>query len=418
MGKSAKGKPLLEEGRTLPLRLAEFVREELQGFVVRAGMIALEQLLEEDRTARCGPRHARRREREAYRHGHAPGELVLGGRRVRVSRPRARTKDGAEVELPTWAAFSREDPLTKRVLEQMLVGVSTRKYERSLEDLPEGVATRGTSKSAVSRHFVKTTQAECEKWLSRGLEDIDLAVLMIDGMHVDGRVVLVAVAIDAAGDKHVLGLREGGSENATICRELLSDLQARGLRTDRRILAVLDGSKALSKAVREVFGDRVVVQRCQAHKVRNILDQLPEKARPSVRRALRQAYRAKRHKSANALLVNLLARLKPEHLGAAKSLEEGLAESIAVKKYQLPEWLERTLSTTNVIENLIGSVRALTGRVRRWHDGQMVVRWTATALLEASQRFHRVRDHRGLKTLLLQLRSDEAATLDDRRAAA
>ena len=227
-----------------------------------------------------------------------------------------------------------------------------------------------------------------------------------------------AAGIDAQGHKHVLGLREGATENATSCKALLSDLQARGLRTDQRILAVLDGSKALAKAVREVFGDRVVVQRCQAHKQRNILDQLPEKARPSVRRELRQAYRAKSHASATKLLRNLLARLQKEHPGAAASLEEGLAESIAVKQFELPEWLERTLSTTNAIENLIGSVRTLAARVRRWRDGAMIVRWTATALIEAGKRFHRVREHRGIKALLAQLRAAENAALDASREAA
>ncbi len=182
--------------------------------------------------------------------------------------------------LPSWAVFRDHNPLNERAVEQMLVGVSTRKYERSLEPVARTLQTRGTSKSAVSRRFVAATQARVKTWLERDLSTIDIAVLMIDGLHVDEHVMLVSLAIDVDGKKHVLGMREGATENATSCTQLLSDLQARGLRTDKAILAVLDGSKALAKAVRTVFGSRVRVQRCQAHKVRNVVDQLPKRCAP------------------------------------------------------------------------------------------------------------------------------------------
>lgn len=406
MGKSAESKGSREEG-SLSLRLAEVVRHDLREFVVQMGMAALLTMLEEDRTAICGARHARTEERRAYRHGTTPGELVFGGRRVQVDRPRARTKDG-EVVLPSWAQFVAEDPLGERVLEQMLVGVSTRKYGRSLEPMPKEIKTRGTSKSAVSRRFIAKTEAEADAWLSRSLAAIDLAVLMIDGMLIDEHVMLIAIAIDVGGTKHVLGVREGATENAVSCRELLADLQARGLRTDRRILAVLDGSKALAKAVRDVFGDRVRIQRCQAHKKRNVLEQLPEKARPSVEMALRQAYGAKSHALALKLLKALHGRLAKEHPGAAASLAEGMEETITIKLFaHLPVWLARTLATTNAIENVVGSARAFSKRVKRWRGGTMIVRWVATALIEAEKRFHRVRDHKGLVRLVADLRRDE-----------
>jgi len=372
------------------LALGEVVRQDLREFVVGAGMTALATLLEGERTVVCGPRYAHQADRRARRSGHAPGELVLGGRRVRVKRPRARTLDGTEVELPSWRVFADEDPLHNRAVEQMLVGVSTRRYARSLEPLPDQVAARGTSKSAVSRRFVAATEAQMGEWLGRDLSDIDLAVLMLDGVHIEDHVLLVALGIDADGEKHVLGIREGATENAAACTALLADLRERGMRTDRTVLVVLDGSKALAKAVRDVFGARALIQRCQAHKSRNVLDQLPEDVRPSVRQAMRDAYGSTDAGRAKKQLLNLARRLGDEHPGAATSLEEGLDETLTVMKLGLPSQLARRLSTTNAIENLIGAVRRLGSRVKRWRDGRMIVRWTVTAVADAATRFRRL----------------------------
>jgi transposase-like protein len=389
--------------------LGAIVRRDLRAFVVDAGMAALAELLESERTAVCGARHARQKQRQAYRAGHAQGELVMGGRRLSADRPRARTVEGEEVELPSWRFFSEEDPLTERAMEQMLVGVSTRKYARSLEPTSPNVKTRGTSKSAVSRRFVAKTEAQMDAWLGRDLSEISLAALMIDGVHVDEHVLLVALGIDVNGNKHVLGVREGATENSTACTELLADLVDRNLRTDYTILAVLDGSKALAKAVRVVWGKRVLIQRCQVHKLRNVTDQLPESMRASVKKSIQQAYRARNAATAKRLLTNLLQRLRSEHPGAAGSLEEGLDETLTVMAFGLPEWLERTLSTTNAIENLIGSFRNLSSRVRRWKDGKMILRWAATALVEASKQFRRLRGHAGMNKLVAALRAHDAA---------
>jgi transposase-like protein len=209
--------------------LAAVVRRDLHAFVVDAGMAALQQLLEDERTAMCGPAHARQPGRKAYRNGHAPGELASGGRRVAVRRPRARTVDGDEVMLPSWQHFGDEDPLTERAVEQMLVGVTTRRYERSLEPTPASVKTRGTSKSAVSRRFVAATEQQMKAWLTRDLSPLELAVIMIDGVHVEEHVLLVAIGIDTAGVKHVLGVREGATENATACTALLTDIVELGV---------------------------------------------------------------------------------------------------------------------------------------------------------------------------------------------
>lgn len=385
------------------LSLATIVRRGLRELVFDEGLAKFYEILEDERTAVCGPRYAQGPQREARRMGHAPGELVFGGRLVQVRRPRARTLTDEEVTLPSWATFRARDPLNERAVEQMLVGVATRKYARSLEPLPTALPSRGTSKSAVSRRFVAATEKSVASWLRRDLGKLDLLVLMIDGLHVAEHVILVALGIDSDGKKHVLGVREGATENSTSCKALLADLESRGVRTDKPLLAVIDGSKALAKAVRAVFGGCVAIQRCQAHKVRNVEEHLPESMRPSVRHTMRQAYRCGNVTRARKLLANLARRLRDDHPGAASSLEEGLDETLTVMGFGLPAWLERTLATTNAIENLVGSVRQLGGRVKRWRHGRMIVRWTATAVIEAEKRFHRVRDHRGLKILATAL---------------
>jgi transposase-like protein len=396
--------------------LKEYVRHGLHEFVVSAGMTALDELLEEERTAVCGRRYAHLPDRAAKRAGHVGGELVLGGRRVHVKRPRARSVEGHELTLPSWKQFSVEDPLHERALEQMLVGVSTRKYERSLEPITAPVAVRGTSKSAVSRRFVAITKTQMDQWFGRDLSSVDLAVLMLDGVHIADHVMIVAVGIDTVGKKYVLGIREGATENATTCRELLVDLRDRGLLTEKTTLFVLDGSKALRKAVADVCADRAKVQRCQAHKIRNVMDQLPEYMRPTVRATMRQAYSSNNVVHARKLLQNLARTLRTEHPSAAASIEEGLEETLTVMAMKLPRSLERVLSTTNIIENLIGSTRDISARVKRWRDGEMIVRWTATAVREASTNFRRIAGYREMPTLIRALRAQDAIESEEKVA--
>ena len=236
--------------RHLPLvDLLVDTRSELLELAVRSGMKVLEAMMEEDRIGLCGVRYAHEPDRAASRAGCVASEVVLGGRKVAVQRPRVRA-DGHEVALPTFRLMAQTDPLNRRVVEQMLVGVSTRQYARSLEPIGDAVTSRGTSKSAVSRRFVVQTTAQLEKWRSRSLADLDLVALLIDGLHVGEHCLVAALGIDATGQKHVLGLWDGATENATLCQSLLANLQSRGLPTDRSLLVLLDGSKALHKAVR------------------------------------------------------------------------------------------------------------------------------------------------------------------------
>ncbi len=347
-------------------------------------------------------------DRQALRGGRVASSLVLGGRRVAVSRPRVRSVEGRELRLPSWRAWSARDPLTARAMEQMVLGVSARRYARSLEPLPQAVEVRGISKSAVSERFVYGTERKLAELMSRELRGLRLVVLMIDGVRFGEHLVLAAVGVDERGQKRVLGLREGATENAAAVRALLADLVERGLDPERSLLVVIDGAKALHKAVVEVFGAHAPIQRCREHKKRNVSEALPERLRAAVRAAMNQAYATRDPKRARRLLDNLARRLEHQHPGAAASLREGLDETLTVMRLGLAENLERVLASTNLIENLFSRVREIGRRVRRWQSGTMVLRWTAAGVLEAERGFRKVAGYRGIPMLVAALRAHDA----------
>jgi putative transposase len=386
MRKSAEG-----EGGTkalsgqLWLHLPGMVRDALYDTVIGAGLACVDEVLERERVALCGARYERLADRQALRAGHVASSLVLGGWRVAVNRPRARSVEGRELRLPSWREWSARDPLDERALEQMILGVSTRGYARWLEPLPEAVTVRGISKSAVSERFVYGTERKLAELMSRDLRQVDVVALLIDGVHFGEHVVLAAVGVDAQGAKHVLGLREGATENAATVRALLADLAERGLVTDRSLLIVIDGAKALHKAVVDVFGAHALIQRCREHKKRNVTDALPERLRGSIRSAMNQAYATRDPKRARRLLEGLAQRLEHQHPGAAASLRDGLEETLTVMRLGLTENLERVLSSTNLIENLFGRVREIGRRVKRWQNGTMVLRRGARSRTRLSQ---------------------------------
>ena len=274
--------------------------------------------------------------------------------------------------MPTARAFTDADPLNRRVVDQMLIGVATRQYARSLDPLGADITTRGTSKSAVSRRFVAQTQAQLDALRATPLNPLDLAVLLIDGVQVGGHCIVVALGIDHTGAKHPLGLWEGATENATVCQGLLTNLASRGLRTDRSLLVIVDGAKALDTAVTQTFGRAAVVQRCQVHKGRNILDHLPDAQRPWVTAILRRAYTHTNVKAAKRLLQDLARRLDTDYPSAAASVREGLDETLTVLGLGLSERLQRSLVTTNAIESLLkphAPCEAECEALARWDDG-------------------------------------------------
>jgi transposase-like protein len=392
-------------------------KQELMRFVHEAGLLALDEVLRVEAERIAGPKGKHRRDRSANHWGTAPAELPFGGRRVTVQRPRVRRRGGGEVQLPVLEQFRAADALPERVVGQILLGVSTRGYERSLET-PPPVKTRGTSKSAASRHLVERTRARMAEYLTRRLDDVELLVLMLDGIVVAGHTVVVALAVTADGTKVPLGLWQGSTENAALCTSLLQNLIERGLRIEDRVLCVIDGGKGLRKALADVLGDRAVVQRCQVHKKRNVLDHLPESRRPYVKRLLTQAYASARDETARRQLKALISWLeKNGEESAATSLREGLEETLTVLKLGLPPTLRRALSTTNAIENMLGTVRRVTRNVKRWKGGEMVRRWVALGVKYAQSKFRRIKGHGDLHLLVRALR-ENAVRVDVKKEAA
>lgn len=416
MKKITKKSEVRQGVQQLVLDIPEVIGRELHELVVGAGMSVLVKMLEAERERLCGPRYVHSTTRTASRGGHANGELALGGRHVAVKRPRVIGVDGHEVKLRTWDALAGEDVLHERAVEQMVIGVSTRKYGRSLEAVD--VKTRGTSKSSVSRRFVALTKARLDTMMAARLEALDLAVLMIDGIVVDQHVILVALGIDVDGKKHVLGMHEGATENGPACIALLTELRERGMRTDRSMLVVIDGGKALRKAVSNVFGKKALVQRCQIHKCRNVVEHLPDAMESNTKRVIRQAYAAKTVDGARRQLENLARSLETDYPSAAASVREGLDETLTIKAFKLPDALVRTLSSTNAIENMNGGIRRISKRVTTWKGGTMILRWVGAALVEHARGFRRLRGHAGMAALVAALRARDGVDGIDQQAKA
>ena len=389
------------------LEIAGAAREGLMAFAVGAGLAVLHECMEHEVDRVVGPKGRNDGDRTAKRPGQGGGEVTLGGRRVPISRPRVRTADDtAEVGLETYAEFSSRDPLEAVVLERMLAGVSTRKSGRVAEPVGEEIdaVARSTSKSATSRTFVAGTRAALEELLSRDLSDLELAVVMIDAIELAGMTHVVALGITPDGTKVPLSLREGSTENATVATALLSDLVDRGLGLGEQQLYVLDGAKALRKAVKDVAGPRALVQRCRIHKQRNVLGHLPERERPWVQMKLRRAWNDPGHDAALAALKALANQLDRVYPDAAGSLREGLEETLTVTRLGVTGALLRTLSCTNMIESMLSTVRATQSNVKRWRDGDMRRRWTAAGMAEAQKSFRRVKGHRDLPKLQAAIR--------------
>jgi transposase-like protein len=391
----------------------------LRQMVLNVGFEVLTRLLEEDREQLCGPRKKKQTDRSAYRYGYDQGQLVLGGRKVSLPKPRVRGVEGGEVPLPTWQQMAEEDPLDSRVLEQILVGVSTRNYHRSLEPMPESTPSVGVSRASVSRRFVARTTAQVKSFLSSSLADVDLPVVMIDGTQMGDHLLLVALGIEASGTKHVLGVVEGSAESEAVARQLLRNLLDRGLVVERARLFVIDGSRGIRKAIRQVFGHWALIQRCQVHKLKNVLEHLPEAKRAWVRAAIRKAWDQATAKKAKSKLLRLAAQLKEPHPGAAASLREGLEETLMLIELGVQGALYRTLRSTNPIENLNGTLKRVARNVKRWRSGSMAIRWVVTGLLEAKKRFRRVKGYRDMPQLLaaLEAQIEEPALDKDEKAA-
>ena len=397
---------LPEEIRLALADIAGAAREGLMVMSVAAGLAVMAAMFEAEMSEACGPRGKHDAGRAAVRHGTGRGSVTLGGRKVAVTRPRARTVDGHEVPLTSYTHFAAEDLLTEVMMERMLAGVATRRHARTAEPVGEKVSgtQKSVSKSAISRRFVRQTETALAELMARDLTDLDIKVLMLDGEHVAERCVVVALAITADGTKVPVGLWDGSTENKTVVRALLADLVSRGLGFDDGLLVVIDGAKALSAAVREVFGAKALIQRCTLHKRRNLAEHLPDKDKAWVEAKLVTAFN---HPDPDTGLRNaksLAAELNKSYPSAAASLREGLEEMSTVARLGIDGHLAKTLTTSNPVESTISIARATNRNVTRWRDGQMVLRWTAAGMLNAERSFRRIKGHKQMPQLIAALK--------------
>jgi putative transposase len=370
------------------------------------GVEALKGIFLDEAIRIAGPLGKHQRVRMHHHWGWTPTALEFGGRRISVQRPRVRQRGGGEVTLPTVQQMQAYDPLPDVVLNQILLGVSTRGYDASIPPPPSGATSRGTSRSAVSRQLVRRMTSKMRSDLSQSLEGVKLVAVMVDGIGIGDHTIVVALGVAPDGTKMPLGLWQGSTENSTICIELLKDITARGLKVDEPILCVIDGGKGIRKALRDVWGDLAVIQRCQIHKRRNVRDHLPKSRQASVDRQLRDAYASPSVKLARKRLRQLLSWLERNgEDGAARSLREGMEETLTVIKLDLPSALRSFFATTNAIENLMGVIRKTTRNVKRWRSPAMAKRWAATAISHARSAFRRIKGHRNLSVLITNLRT-------------
>jgi transposase-like protein len=383
----------------VPLPMAE-VWEELQAEVEHltgeAGLRIIGAILENEVTQRVGPWHHPGPTAGAVRWGRQPGYVIFSGRKVGVTRPRVRTREGQEVDLDSYVRLQHDGRRQRAVREGIVAGLTSRNYRRAVESIVDGY---GIEKSSVSREFVQASAAQLQELCEKKLDGLDLVAILIDGIHLGKQVLVVALGIEISGAKHVLGLWQGATENTTVVKELLEDLVARGLNSEHRYLLVIDGAKALRAGIERVFGERAEVQRCQIHKRRNVAEHLPKSAQGDTVRRIRNAYAMKDYAAAKAELEKIFRQLERINPSAARSMEEGLEETLTVHRLGVGTLLRQSLASTNPIESCFSIVEKVARNVKRWREGEQTLRWTATGLLEAQKKFRRVKGYRELQLL-------------------
>ena len=378
------------------------VREDVEGLAAELGLRIICRVMEAEIERKVG----RWGQQPIRRHGRQPGYVIFGGRKVSVPRPRLRSREDKEVGLASYKAFQQDGKMQQAVARQLIRQCSTRDYEGAIEGCLRGY---GIKRSSVSRHWKAATAKEMEQLMQRAVPK-DLLVLMIDSKFFGGDCLVAAIGVDLQGRKHVLGLWHGATENSTVVKGLLEDLVSRGLDSERKMLIVIDGAKALRKAVRMVLGEQALVQRCRIHKLRNVLEQLPQQKQAQARWRLQAAWAQKYAKAAERQLRQTARWLEESWPMAANSLLEGLEETLTVQRLNIQHKLARSLSNTNLIENCFEQVAHRARRVKRWNGARMILRWTASAILWAEKRFKRLNGCEQLKDLEKSLLASETST--------
>jgi putative transposase len=406
--------------RNLPFPIQELTMRDLQqavkgrfsSFCTAVGIQALMTLMDQDVETMAGPKGKHDPNRTAYRHGYQNTTVPMGNQRLGIKRPRARSiETDTDLPIPSYEAFANDDELLEAALNRMLYGMSTRDYRHGIEDYRDIAETSGTSKSVISQRFIKASAKEAQKVLGRRFDQETIPVLMIDGIALGDYTAIVAMGVTSDGHKIIMGVRIGSTENAQVCRDLLTDLVSRGLKYEQGLLAVIDGSKALRKALRDVFGQQVLVQRCQVHKMRNVMDYLPKHKRDWVKRKLKKAWTSETAEDAIRQLRSLATGLQTQYPDAAASLREGLEETVTILKLSIPGLLQRSLRSTNTIESAFSMVSKNIRNVKNWKNGTMVQRWVCAALLDAENRANRIAGYRSMGILISEIQ--RLTTIDD-----
>jgi putative transposase len=396
---AADGNPAVQ--MVLPMaEMVGWLHKGVGALIRQAGLRVMELLMEEEVRERVGERSQQQADRTANRWGKERGFCVVMGQKVPIDRPRVRTTDDREVRLGSYEMFHRGEPLTETVWEKLMLGLSTRKYGQAVREFAEAY---GLEKSAISEHFIEASREKLKKMMERRLDKVRLCALLIDATPFAGQQMVAALGISQDGRKTILGLRQGATENATVVGELLSDLMNRGLDLTEPRLYVLDGGKALHAAVRKYAGESAPIQRCQVHKRRNVLDHLTDEQKPFVAKKLNAAYALEDYAAAKQALNTLHRELMDLNPSAARSLGEGLEETLTVHRLHVPPQLRKTLASTNVIESAFSIVERVCANVKRWHAGDHRERWVGSGLLVAEKQFRRVQGHKQIPILLREL---------------
>jgi putative transposase len=396
---AAEGNPAVQ--MMLPLaEMMGWLRKGVGELIRQAGLQLMDLLMQEEVRELVGERSQRQPERTAHRWGSERGYCVVMGQKVPIQRPRVRTKDDKEIRLGSYELFHRGEPLTETVWEKLMLGLSTRKYGQVVREFTEAY---GLEKSAVSEHFIEASRAKLKQMMERRLDKLRLCALLIDATPFEGQQMVAALGISEDGRKTILGIRQGATENATVVGELLGELVERGLDFTQPRLYVLDGGKALTAAVKKHAGESAAIQRCQVHKRRNVLDHLTEEQKPAVAKKLNAAYALEEYAAAKQALNVLHRELMDLNPSAARSLSEGMEETLTVHRLHVPLPLRKTMASTNVIESAFSIVEQVCRNVKRWHGGDQRERWVGSGLLVAEKQFRRVQGHKQIPQLIREL---------------
>ena len=396
---AADGNPSVQ--MVLPMaEMVGWLRKGVGELIRQAGLQLMDLMMQAEVEALAGERSQRQAERTASRWGSERGYCVVMGQKVPIQRPRVRTTGDKEVQLGSYEMFHRGEPLSETVWEKLMLGLSTRKYGQAVREFREAY---GLEKSAISEHFIEASRKKLKEMMERRLDKTRLCALLIDATPFQGQQLVAALGISEDGRKTILGIRQGATENATVVGELLGDLFERGLDFTAPRLYVLDGGKALTAAVKKYAGETSAIQRCQVHKRRNVLDHLTDEQRPAVAKKLNAAYALEDYVAAKQALNTLHRELMDLNPSAARSLAEGMEETLTVHRLHLPLQLRKTMACTNVIESAFSIVEQVCKNVKRWHDGDQRERWVGSGLLVAEKQFRRIQGYKQIPALIREL---------------